>query len=192
MNSGAKHNKNSDDRQHDDPMLARKNALLFACNRGFCRKSAHSNAVPCKQPEPVVNTELYQSIIMDHFRHPRHRGSELELQGWSTLNNPACGDIARIALVDSENTVPFSACSDRRAVRSPSHRVPSFAAPYRICPQNRHLSWVRSVLPGFQVPGECLDVEALPLEIQSLLAFSKGSRQASLRRTLLALCRECA
>ena len=50
--------------------------------------------------------ELYQEIILDHSRHPRHFGSLAEANRTAEGFNPLCGDKVKIDLVvDSESRI---------------------------------------------------------------------------------------
>ncbi len=46
------------------------------------------------QPTPAggVDDDLYREIILDHFRHPRHRGEIDSPTARVEANNPLCGD----------------------------------------------------------------------------------------------------
>lgn len=39
-----------------------------------------------------VGDDLYREIILDHFRHPRHRGDVEPADGTLDADNPLCGD----------------------------------------------------------------------------------------------------
>jgi len=50
--------------------------------------------------------ELYQEIILDHSRHPRHFGSLAEANRTAEGFNPLCGDKVKIDLVvDEDNRI---------------------------------------------------------------------------------------
>jgi nitrogen fixation NifU-like protein len=50
--------------------------------------------------------ELYQEIILDHSRHPRHFGALAEANHMAEGHNPLCGDRVKIYLkVDSEGRI---------------------------------------------------------------------------------------
>lgn len=40
---------------------------------------------------------VYTETILDHFRNPRHAGELENATATVTLNNPACGDVMRLA-----------------------------------------------------------------------------------------------
>ncbi len=42
-------------------------------------------------PEPKLS-ELYQELILDHYRRPRNKGTLAEPTASVSLNNPLCGD----------------------------------------------------------------------------------------------------
>jgi nitrogen fixation NifU-like protein len=48
--------------------------------------------------KPMSAANLYQQLVLDHYRHPRNRG---ELAGWTHAAdgvNPLCGDALRVEL----------------------------------------------------------------------------------------------
>ena len=50
--------------------------------------------------------ELYQDVILDHSRHPRHYGALPEATHWGEGHNPLCGDRVKIYLVlDGQNRI---------------------------------------------------------------------------------------
>lgn len=40
--------------------------------------------------------DLYQDIILDHYRHPRHRGPVTDAETCAEETNPSCGDHIRL------------------------------------------------------------------------------------------------
>jgi nitrogen fixation NifU-like protein len=42
--------------------------------------------------------DLYQQVILDHYRRPRHKGPLDEATHTVTLNNPLCGDVIDLML----------------------------------------------------------------------------------------------
>lgn len=53
-----------------------------------------------------ASAELYQAVIDDHRRHPRHRGPLPAANRVGRRENPACGDLCVIHLrVDGERTL---------------------------------------------------------------------------------------
>jgi nitrogen fixation protein NifU and related proteins len=110
--------------------------------------------------------------MMDHYRHPRHRGVESEPHDWTILKNPACGDIARIALVVSEESGGILCLqrSEGCAVSVASSSI--LCCTIQNMSAEQALSWVRRVLAWIHASEECPNPEDLPMEIQSILAFS--------------------
>jgi nitrogen fixation NifU-like protein len=56
------------------------------------------------KPESVHGTEvqlqqLYQEVILDHYRKPRNKGVIEASTHQLTLNNPLCGDVVELQLV---------------------------------------------------------------------------------------------
>ena len=43
--------------------------------------------------------QLYQEVILDHYRKPRNKGVIAESTHQLTLNNPLCGDVVELQLV---------------------------------------------------------------------------------------------
>ncbi len=50
-------------------------------------------------------TELYQAIIVDHDRHPRHTGPLAGATHTATVDNPLCGDVVTIHLALDGDTI---------------------------------------------------------------------------------------
>ena len=46
-----------------------------------------------------MTAALYQAVIVEHDRHPRHRGTLLHPTHAATIDNPLCGDVATVQLV---------------------------------------------------------------------------------------------
>ena len=66
--------------------------------------------------------ELYQEVILDHSRHPRHFGVLTDANRVGEGHNPLCGDRVKIYLsVDAMAALPMSA-SKAKVVRF--HRLP--------------------------------------------------------------------
>ncbi len=56
-----------------------------------------------EKPDPVHGTEvqlqqLYQEVILDHYRKPRNKGVIESSTHDITLNNPLCGDVVELQL----------------------------------------------------------------------------------------------
>jgi nitrogen fixation NifU-like protein len=51
--------------------------------------------------------QMYQEVILDHYKHPHHRGLREPYNGESHQVNPTCGDevTLRVALADDGETV---------------------------------------------------------------------------------------
>ncbi len=49
-------------------------------------------------PTTSVDDELYREIILDHYRHPRHRGELADADTASHGHNPLCGDEVDVTL----------------------------------------------------------------------------------------------
>lgn len=59
----------------------------------------------------MVLEDLYQDVILDHFKHPRHRGKIESPSACYSLLNPLCGDQIEMSLKldgDSVKQVAFS------------------------------------------------------------------------------------
>src|SRR5438105_14351252 len=48
-----------------------------------------------RQPEPVLD-ELYRELILDHYKHPRHRTQLEHADAVAEGYNPVCGDEGEI------------------------------------------------------------------------------------------------
>jgi nitrogen fixation protein NifU and related proteins len=44
-------------------------------------------------------SDLYQEVILDHYRRPRNRGKLEQPTSCTTLHNPSCGDVISIDLI---------------------------------------------------------------------------------------------
>jgi nitrogen fixation NifU-like protein len=68
--------------------------------------------------------ELYQEIILDHSRHPRHFGALASANHMAEGHNPLCGDRVKVYLqVDATTASPMSASKAAVApFRSPARR----------------------------------------------------------------------
>ena len=53
---------------------------------------------PAGQPAPEALSHLYQDLILDHHRHPRHRGVLAEPTAEAHVANRICGDAVSVAL----------------------------------------------------------------------------------------------
>lgn len=42
--------------------------------------------------------DIYQELILDHYRHPRHRGVIEDATASKSLLNPLCGDCIKVAI----------------------------------------------------------------------------------------------
>ena len=60
-----------------------------------------------------MSTDLYQALIVEHDRHPRHRGTLAQPTHAATLDNPLCGDVAAVQLVVEDGRVREIACDGR-------------------------------------------------------------------------------
>ncbi|MCB0309633.1 MAG: SUF system NifU family Fe-S cluster assembly protein [Bdellovibrionales bacterium] len=49
--------------------------------------------------------ELYQEVILDHFKHPRCHGCPENADSDVTLNNPLCGDVVQVGVQIDDQTV---------------------------------------------------------------------------------------
>jgi nitrogen fixation NifU-like protein len=48
---------------------------------------------------------MYSSQVLDHFEHPRNAGQIENPDGVAQIENPACGDILKLSLRVSDNTI---------------------------------------------------------------------------------------
>src|SRR6266852_5510994 len=53
--------------------------------------SRRERCLDTSPPEPKLS-ELYQELILDHYRRPRNKGTLAEPTASVSLNNPLCGD----------------------------------------------------------------------------------------------------
>jgi nitrogen fixation NifU-like protein len=49
--------------------------------------------------------ELYQDLLLDHFKHPRCRGTLINPDAVSALRNPLCGDEVKLSLAFKDGTI---------------------------------------------------------------------------------------
>lgn len=56
-----------------------------------------------------MSAELYQAIIIDHDRHPRHTGPLPGATHTATVDNPLCGDVVTIQLAVEGDTIRAAA-----------------------------------------------------------------------------------
>ncbi len=49
-------------------------------------------------PSPVDANDLYQEVLLDHFRHPRNHGTLADGEVLADEENPNCGDRIRLAV----------------------------------------------------------------------------------------------
>ncbi len=47
------------------------------------------------QPRDAIEA-LYREVVLDHYRHPRHRDPLPDPTGSATVDNPVCGDQVRV------------------------------------------------------------------------------------------------
>ncbi|RMG39812.1 MAG: SUF system NifU family Fe-S cluster assembly protein [Candidatus Dadabacteria bacterium] len=50
--------------------------------------------------------ELYQDLILDHFKNPRNKGPLKEPTASCSLLNPLCGDEIEVNIKDQDNSLP--------------------------------------------------------------------------------------
>ena len=58
-----------------------------------------------------VLADLYQDVVLDHCRHPRHRGALLHPTHSAEGDNPLCGDRVRVELLLEGETITGTAFS---------------------------------------------------------------------------------
>ena len=54
---------------------------------------------PVDRSIPRALTDLFQEVILDHYRRPRNRGPLEDATHAVTMNNPRCGDVITLSLV---------------------------------------------------------------------------------------------
>ena len=74
-----------------------------------------------------MSDELYQAIIIDHDRNPRHHGALAGATHSATIDNPLCGDVVTIQLALDGDTIRAAAfeckgCALARAAPARSSR----------------------------------------------------------------------
>jgi len=60
------------------------------------------------EPEQDVSAslnQLYQEVILDHYRKPRNKGVVDEATHNITMNNPLCGDVVELVLTVRDGTI---------------------------------------------------------------------------------------
>ncbi len=53
---------------------------------------------PIDRSIPSALADLFQEVILDHYRRPRNKGSLEEPTHTVTMNNPLCGDVIELSL----------------------------------------------------------------------------------------------
>ncbi len=48
---------------------------------------------------------IYQDIILDHYRNPRNYGSLKNPTQFVKTNNPLCGDLLEMAIIEKDGTI---------------------------------------------------------------------------------------
>ncbi|MEN8144399.1 MAG: Fe-S cluster assembly sulfur transfer protein SufU [Gemmatimonadota bacterium] len=56
------------------------------------------NGRPIDRSVPSSLHQLYQEVILDHYRRPRNKGPVENATHSITLNNPLCGDVVEVVL----------------------------------------------------------------------------------------------
>lgn len=54
---------------------------------------------------PASLNQLYQEVILDHYRRPRNKGILEGATHTITMNNPLCGDVIELMLVVTDNRI---------------------------------------------------------------------------------------
>lgn len=61
---------------------------------------------------------MYSAQVIDHFEHPRHSGELPQADCVVTVENPACGDIMRLALLLRDGCIEQAAFKAKGCVAS--------------------------------------------------------------------------
>ena len=64
------------------------------------------------EPRDAVEA-LYREVVLDHYRHPRHRAPLQEPDATATVDNPVCGDQVRVQVRLTGGTVEEVAAQTR-------------------------------------------------------------------------------
>lgn len=125
--------------------------------------------------------ELYQELLLDHFKHPRCRGTVQEPDATSSLRNPLCGDQIELSLKVREGVITDVAFQGHGC--SISQASASLMAEYL---KNKSVADAQRALQQFQsLMGGQVDVTTEELgDINALAGVRKFS--ARIRCALLA------
>jgi nitrogen fixation NifU-like protein len=133
-----------------------------------------------------MDKEIYQEIIIDHFKHPRFKSSLDEGLPLYEKKNPACGDQIRLQVKEQDGSLQFS------------HATQGCAAAVASCSimcgylNGRSSSDVLLRIEAFRGQmlgeGDLAQVPDSDLEIESLLFF----RNVPARVTCVLLAWDCA
>jgi nitrogen fixation NifU-like protein len=64
------------------------------------------------EPRDAVEA-LYREVVLDHYRHPRHRAPLPDPDGTATVDNPVCGDQVRVQVRLAGGTIGAVAAQTR-------------------------------------------------------------------------------
>lgn len=65
------------------------------------------------RPIPKALEALYREVVLDHYRHPRHRTPLADPHGEATVHNPVCGDQVRVQVALEGDAVPEVSATTR-------------------------------------------------------------------------------
>ena len=128
-----------------------------------------------------MTDELYQAIIIDHDRNPRHHGTLAGATHSATIDNPLCGDVVTIQLALDGDTIRAAAfeCKGCALARAAGSIVATRAA-------GMTTGALRALATEFeQFVREPSDAP-IPADLGELAAFA-GVRKVRSRRTCATL-----
>ena len=128
-----------------------------------------------------MTAELYQALIVEHDRHPRHRGTLAGATHAATIDNPLCGDVATVTVIVDAGRVAEIACDGPGCALS---RAAASLMAERVA--GASLAEIRALAAMFETfVAEPMDAP-VPAELGDLGAFA-GVRAARSRRTCATL-----
>lgn len=128
-----------------------------------------------------MTAELYQALVVEHDRHPRHRGTLAHPTHAATVDNPLCGDVATVQVVVADDRVAEIACDGRGCALS---RAAASLMAERVAGVS--IAEIRALAAAFEAfVTEPVDAP-VPAALGDLGAFA-GVRAARSRRTCATL-----
>lgn len=128
-----------------------------------------------------MTAALYQAVIVEHDRHPRHRGTLAQPTHAATIDNPLCGDVATVQVVVTGDRVTAIACDGRGCALS---RAAASLMAERVAAAS--LAEIRALAAAFEAFVAEPPDAPVPPALGDLGAFA-GVRAARSRRTCATL-----